>query len=83
MASLVDVRMQADYNFVVMRSAFMLHLQPEPYGGAYVVHMVGDGEVSFWGWVYTRSRRALRSVLIRVTFIGKTKNRIHIPSRLS
>ena len=29
----------------VVGSAFMLHLQPAPYGGAYVVHKLGDGEV--------------------------------------
>ena len=40
----------------------MMHSQPAPYGGAYVVHKLGGREVEFWGWVYTRSVRALRSV---------------------
>ncbi len=58
----------------------MMHSQPAPYGGAYVVHKLGGREVEFWGWVYTRSVRALRSVSITVTFVGKTKDRIHIPA---
>jgi len=29
----------------VVGSAFMLHLQPAPYGRAYVVHKLGGGEV--------------------------------------
>ncbi len=58
----------------------MMHSQPAPYGGAYVVHKLGGREVEFWGWVYTRSVRALRSVYIRIKIIGKTKSRIRVPT---
>ena len=56
----------------------MMHSQPAPYGGAYVVHKLGGREVEFWGWVYTRSVRALRSVHLHRTIISKTKNCIRV-----